>query len=113
MVQVAPAAMLVPQVFAGDVKSVSAAAGTPPEIATPVNAMAVVGLLVNVTVCAAVGVPIACGPKVGLDRDTVRVSGKASSATKASVGPFSAAWKAPGLGATGKDAPDEAVTPAI
>jgi hypothetical protein len=73
MVQLAPAAILVPQVFAGDVKSVFAAAGTPPEIATLENAMAVVVLLLTVTICAAVGVPISCGPNVRLEGDTVRV----------------------------------------
>jgi hypothetical protein len=113
MVQVAPAAILVPQVFAGDLKSVFAAAGTPPEIATLVNAMAVVVLLLTVTICVAVGVPINCGPNVRLEGDTVRVGWKVSSATKASDGPFSAAWNAPGLGTTGKVAADDAVTPAM
>lgn len=57
MVQEAPGAMLVPHVFDGEVKSVLAAAGAPPETATPVNAIAEIVLFVNVTVFAAVGAP--------------------------------------------------------
>jgi uncharacterized membrane-anchored protein len=57
IVQEAPAAMLVPQVFDGEEKSVSAAAGEPPVTVTLVNAIAVILLFVSVTVCAGVVVP--------------------------------------------------------
>ena len=50
------AAMLVPHVLV-DVKSVLAAAGTPPEMPALVKAIAALVLLVRVTIFAAVGVP--------------------------------------------------------
>jgi hypothetical protein len=55
-VQVALAAMLVPQVLVA-VKSVLAAAGAPPEMAALVKAIAALVLLVSVTIFAAVAVP--------------------------------------------------------
>jgi hypothetical protein len=57
MVQEAPAAILVPQVFDGEAKSVSAAAGEPPVTVTLENAIAAPLLFVSVTVCAGVVVP--------------------------------------------------------
>ncbi len=113
IVQEAPAAMLVPQVFAVGAKSVLAAAGEPPEMATLVNATAVMLLFVSVTICAAVGVPTSCGPNVRVRGETVNVGWKVSSAMKASDVPLSAVWKAPGFGNTGNVAAVEAVTPVM
>jgi len=56
-VQEALAAILVPQVLALMVKSLLAAAGTPPEMTALVNAIAALVLLVSVTIFAAVAVP--------------------------------------------------------
>jgi hypothetical protein len=92
MVQEVPAAMLDPQVFEGEVKSVLAAAGEPPDTATLVNATAVMLLFVSVTICAAVGVPTSCGPNVRVSGETVNVGWKVSCAMKASEVPLSAVW---------------------
>jgi hypothetical protein len=109
MVQEAPAAILVPQVFDGEAKSVSAAPGEPPVTVTLVNAIAALLLFVSVTVCAGVVVPTSRGPNVKLVGDTASVGRNVSSATNASDGPFSADWKAPGFGATGKVLAEENV----
>ena len=78
--------MLVPQVFAGDVKSVLAAAGQPPEIAMLVNAMAVILLFAHRDHLRGGRCTNQLRSEREAQGDTVRVGWKVSSATKASDG---------------------------
>ena len=94
-VQVAPAATVVPQVSDVFAKSVAEAGGVPTTMAMEANVTAVPLLLVTVTVCSALAEATSWPPKFRLDGETTKLGIRLNLATKASVVPFRAGWKAP------------------